>query len=50
MKTEKINEQELNNVELDAETLNDLEQTELKGGVTARGNNNSGICIGAAER
>lgn len=32
MKTEKINEQELNNVELDAETLNDFEQTELKGG------------------
>lgn len=32
MKTEKINEQELNNLELDAETLNELEQTELKGG------------------
>lgn len=36
MKTEKINEQELSNVELDAETLNDLEQTELKGGAGAQ--------------
>ena len=36
MKTEKINEQELNNLELDAETLNDLEQTELKGGAGAQ--------------
>ncbi len=50
MKTEKINEQELNNVELDAEILNNLEQTELKGGGRATGDNNSGICIGAAER
>lgn len=36
MKTEKINEQELNNLELDAETLNDFEQTELKGGAGAQ--------------
>ncbi|QIK53631.1 hypothetical protein G7051_04430 [Dysgonomonas sp. HDW5B] len=50
MSKETIKDQELINVELDAETLNDLEQTELKGGATARGNNNSGICIGAAER
>lgn len=36
MKTEKINEQELNNLELAAETLNELEQTELKGGAGAQ--------------
>ncbi len=42
MKTEKINEQELNNVELDAETLNDFEQTELKGGGTVQADTRAG--------
>ncbi|QIK53630.1 hypothetical protein G7051_04420 [Dysgonomonas sp. HDW5B] len=46
MSKETIKDQELINVELDAETLNDLEQTELKGGSRAAGNNNTGICIG----
>ena len=41
MKTEKINEQELNNLELDAETLNELEQTDLKGGAREQLSQNS---------